>query len=51
MFEGMVDRALSRTHSTRSLSGEATASAKTAEPDAVAGFGLSGLLAKVVSKI
>jgi hypothetical protein len=51
MFEGMVDRALSRTHTARSLSGEATASAKPAEPDAVPGLALSGLLAKVVSKI
>jgi len=51
MFEGMVDRALSRTHSARALSAEAAGAAKAAEPDAVPGFALSGLLAKVVSKI
>jgi hypothetical protein len=52
MFEGMVDRALSRTHTARSLSAETVGAAKTAaDPDTVPSFALSGLLAKVVSKI
>src|SRR5579863_1667512 len=51
MFEGMVDRALSRTPSARSLAvGPARSKAESAAAP-VHGFDLSGLLAKVVSKI
>jgi hypothetical protein len=51
MFEGMVDRALSRTHTAQSFEAKAESSTRTSsEPTPVQGFALSALLAKVVSK-
>ncbi|HLW84812.1 MAG TPA: hypothetical protein VKR60_06310 [Candidatus Sulfotelmatobacter sp.] len=51
MFEGMVDRALSRTPSARSLAVGPARSKAESDAAPVHGFDLSGLLAKVVSKI
>ncbi|MGA9980804.1 MAG: hypothetical protein WBQ08_19445 [Candidatus Sulfotelmatobacter sp.] len=51
MFEGMVDRALSRTHSAQSIAVEAENSArKLPESAPVQSLALTALLAKVVSK-
>jgi len=51
MFEGMVDRALSRTHATESREAETQGSkASAAPPTAVQSFALSALVAKVLSK-
>jgi hypothetical protein len=50
MFEGMVDRALSRTHVTQSLEVEKERSKPSSAPAPVQSFALSTLLAKVVSK-
>jgi hypothetical protein len=51
MFEGMVDRALSRTHAAQSREAEAQSSrASSAPPTAVQSFALSALVAKVLSK-
>ncbi|MFZ0956014.1 MAG: hypothetical protein WAN60_06710 [Candidatus Sulfotelmatobacter sp.] len=51
MFEGMVDRALSRTHAAQSLEAKAESSARaSSESIPVQGFAISALLAKVVSK-
>jgi hypothetical protein len=57
MFEGMVDRALSRTHNAQALEAKAESAVKssatrtsTSESIPVQGFALSALLAKVVSK-
>jgi hypothetical protein len=50
MFEGMVDRALSRTHGAHSMASQTARSAQTATESAVPTFALSALLAKVVSK-
>jgi len=49
MFEGMVDRALSRTHSAQALAAEVESPARTPESP-VQSFALSARLAKVVSK-
>lgn len=51
MFEGMVDRALSRTHTAQGLAMETVRSAQSvAEASPVQTFALSALLSKVVSK-
>lgn len=50
MFEGMVDRALSRTHTAQSSAVEGNISKVSSGPAPVQTFALSALLAKVVSK-
>ena len=50
MFEGMVDRALSRTHATQSLEVETESSKVSSAPTPVQSFALSALVAKVLSK-
>jgi hypothetical protein len=51
MFEGMVDRALSRTHAAQSLEAKAQNAVRTSsESTPVQSFAFSALLAKVVSK-
>ena len=50
MFEGMVDRALSRTHAVQSFEAEAQSSKVSSAPTPVQSFALSALVAKVLSK-
>jgi hypothetical protein len=50
MFEGMVDRALSRTHAAQAFEAEAESSKASSAPTPVQSFALSALVAKVVSK-
>jgi hypothetical protein len=50
MFEGMVDRALSRTHAAQSREAETQSSKVSSAPTPVPSFALSALVAKVVSK-